>query len=133
MVRAGVRNGSARRHDFDHERLDVYRAALEFASWRRGLVRRIPRGNADLVDQITRASRSVTLNIAEGSGENSPADKVRFFRMARRSATECAAALDLMAIERMVAEDALLSGRELLWRIVSMLTKLIASRQPPDA
>ncbi len=121
------------RHHFDHERLDVYRVSLEFACWRRGLVRRMPRGDADLGDQITRASRSVTLNIAEGSGEKSPADKVRFFRMARRSATESAAALDLMEIERMFGGDALQTGRELLWRIVSMLTKLIASREPPDA
>ncbi len=115
-------------HEFDHDRLDVYRVALEFASWRRALVRRIPKGNADLADQISRASRSVVLNIAEGSGELSAADKVRFFRMARRSATECAAALDLIVKECLLGEDAVCAGRELLWRIVSMLTRMIRGR-----
>ncbi len=116
-------------HHFDHERLDVYQASVEFACWRRALVRRLPRGNADLADQITRASRSVSLNIAEGSGERSPPDKRRFYRMARRSATECAAALDLMAAERLLGEEALRAGRELLWRIVSMLSRMTETRR----
>jgi len=34
------------------------------------------------------------LNIAEGAGESSPNEKVRFYRMARRSAIECAGILD---------------------------------------
>lgn len=37
------------------------------------------------------------LNIAEGGSEFSLADKLRFYRMARRSVAECAAALDLIA------------------------------------
>ncbi len=125
--------GADARHHFDHERLDVYRVTLEFACWRRALVRRLPRGNWDLGDQITRASRSVALNIAEGSGERSPKDKRRFLRMARRSGTECAAALDLMVAEGLLGEDALQDGRELLWRIVSMLSRMTEPRKRPDA
>ena len=94
-------------HRFDHEKLDVYAAALEFTAWRRGLVRRLPRGNADLTDQLTRAGHSIALNIAEGSGEFSAADKARFFRMARRSATECAAALDLIRREHLLPIEVL--------------------------
>ena len=47
------------------------------------------------------APRSV-LNIAEGCGRRSPADKTRFCSMARGSATECAAIVDLLAARGLV-------------------------------
>ena len=54
---------------FDHERLDVYQAARQFKRQLRELLPLIPRGNADLVDQLRRAARSITSNIAEASGK----------------------------------------------------------------
>lgn len=78
----------------DHERLEVYQLGREL---RRGLVALtavVPRGNAEVLDQLNRAALSVKLNIAEGSGEFSPKEKVRFYRIARRSACECAALMD---------------------------------------
>jgi four helix bundle protein len=71
----------------------VYRIALEFQTLACQLVPR--RGYAELRDQLDRASISIVLNIAEGCGRRSPADKGRFYSMARGSATECAAILDL--------------------------------------
>ncbi len=81
---------------FHHRQMDVYRVALDFAVWRHAL--KLPKGNGDLSDQLSRASTSILLNIAEGSGEFSPPDKQRFYRMARRSAVDCAAALDLLEV-----------------------------------
>lgn len=78
----------------DHERLEVYQLGREL---RRGLIALtagVPRGNAEVLDQLNRAALSVKLNIAEGSGGFSPKEKVRFYRIARRSACECAALLD---------------------------------------
>ena len=49
-----------------------------------------------LRDQLFRASSSVVLNIAEGSGKTSPADKRRYFAIALGSFRESCAALDLM-------------------------------------
>jgi len=43
-----------------------------------------------LVWVYQRAATSVPLNIAEGAGEYSGAEKSRFYRIAKRSATECA-------------------------------------------
>ncbi len=107
-----------------HEKLDVYQVALEFAVWRR---RRLilPRGHADLADQLTRAASSIVLNVAEGAGEFSLKEKRRFYRLARRSATECAAALDLLEACAGLPTNALEPGRSLLDRIVAMLTKLV--------
>ncbi|HSJ31524.1 MAG TPA: four helix bundle protein, partial [Longimicrobiales bacterium] len=80
----------------DHERLDVYKLARELARVGNVVVQQVPPGRADLVDQFRRISLSVPLNIAEGAGEFAPKEKARFYRIAKRSATECAAVLDHM-------------------------------------
>ena len=59
----------------DAEKLDAYRVALEFQALAGQLVPR--RGYAELRDQLDRASISIVLNIAEGCGRRSPADKDR--------------------------------------------------------
>ena len=108
-----------------HERLDVYRCAIEFHSLARNIVRALPRGNADLADQLTRASRSAVLNIAEGAGKSGRTHQARYWGDARGSALECGACLDVAALEEIVDAGLLLKGKELLERIVSMLTKMI--------
>jgi four helix bundle protein len=62
--------------------------------------------------------------VAEGAGEYSPADKHRFYRMARRSATESAAVLDIIQRRGHSAPDLLQQARDLLVRIVSMLIRM---------
>ena len=113
--------------EFDHDRLDVYRAAIEFVALANGVVERLPRGRGYLADQLQRASTSIALNIAEGAGEFSGKDKVRFYRMAKRSATECAAILDVVRGLALTDPNALQPGRELLLRIVSMLIRMARS------
>jgi len=53
------------------------------------------------------------------------ADKAKHFTIARGSAMECAAHLDVMRIDDLVAEEDYAGALELLERIVSMLTKMI--------
>jgi four helix bundle protein len=72
---------------FDHEKLDVYRAGIELVILIDQIVEHLPRGRAYLADQLQRAGSSVPLNIAEGAGEYSGNEKIRFYRMAKRSAT----------------------------------------------
>jgi four helix bundle protein len=111
-------------HTFDHEKLDVYRAAIEFVILVDKVVEQFPRGRAYLADQLLRAGTSISLNIAEGAGEYSGSEKIRFYRMAKRSATECASILDICKQLRMVDEELFVKGRELLVRVVAMLTKM---------
>ena len=75
--------------------------------------------------QLDRASVSIVLNIAEGAGRRTPADKARFFAIARGSATECAAVLELLAARTVLTAQAHRHGRGLLVRIVQMLTRLM--------
>jgi len=109
---------------FDHERLDVYQAAIDFVVLANDVVERLPRGRGYLADQLQRAATSIPLNIAEGAGEYSAAEKARFYRIARRSATESAAILDVCRKLKLATEDRYGMGRELLVRVVSMLVRL---------
>ena len=110
---------------FEHERLDVYKAAIAFLALVDEILERLPKGRGHLADQLERAATSILLNIAEGAGEFATNEKARFYRMARRSATECAAVLDLCRTRKLVPEDRLDVGRDLLVRIVAMLTRMI--------
>jgi four helix bundle protein len=51
---------------------------------------------ASLKDQLDNAASSVVANIAEGAGEFSGKEKARFYRMARRSAVEIAAWVEIV-------------------------------------
>jgi len=109
---------------FDHERLEVYGVAIEFVAVAASLVEDLPRGRAYLADQLQRAAASIVLNIAEGAGERSAADKARFYRFACRSATESAAILDVIRTLELTDSTRLQPGREYLLRIVQMLVRL---------
>ena len=108
---------------FDHERLDVYRVALDFLVHADGVIRALPRG-AYFCDQLGRAALSVVLNIAEGAGKVSAGDKRRYYLTARGSATEAAALLDALLRVGLLEEAGQLEGKQMLIRIVSMLVKL---------
>jgi len=118
---------------FDFERLDVYNVAIEFVAVANAIKRRLPEGYADLADQLQRAATSIVLNIAEGAGEYSRAEKARFYRFARRSAFECAAVLDIMLKLHLADATEASNGRDLLDRIGAMLTKMATQLEKPGS
>jgi four helix bundle protein len=108
-----------------HTRLRAYADAVRFAEAVHSLLAELPRGQADLANQLQRAATSIVLNIAEGAGEYSRKEKTRFYRIARRSANECSATLDLCAAFRVANAQSLATARELVDGIGAMLTGLI--------
>ncbi len=116
---------------FDHENLDVYRVALAFVSWAFEVCRKLKGMNRHARDQLLRASQSIPQNVAEGNGKWSPADRRRYLEIARGSAQECAATVDVLTVCRAISELEAQPGKELLHRLVSMLTKM-AARLPDD-
>jgi four helix bundle protein len=60
--------------NFDHERLDVYQEAIRFVSWVDGLLEDLPRSLA-AHSPLDRASTSIPLNLAEGNGKYTAADR----------------------------------------------------------
>ena len=109
---------------FDHEKLDVYREAIAFCGWVGEFLASMS-AKAAAKDQLDRASTSIPLNIAEGNGKFSARDRARFFEMARGSALECAACLDVLLVRKLTKEELVAAQKERLVRIVEMLVGLL--------
>jgi four helix bundle protein len=114
---------------FDHEKLDVYHLELDFISWVTPLLEEAAQRSAgktrEVCDQLDRASLSTLLNTAEGNGKRQRQVRAKFFDDARGSATECAACLDALVAKKIAPEERIISGKQMLVRIVSMLCGLI--------
>ena len=102
----------------------MYQCSIEFAAIATDLCNAIPRGHTVLRDQLRRAAFSVPLNIAEATGRVSAADGAQHFAIARGSAMECAAVLDIIRLLGVLTDDQHRQAAELLARMVSMLSKL---------
>ena len=109
----------------DHEKLTVYQIAVEFVILADEVVKCLPRGKGYLSDQLQRAALSITLNIAEGAGEFAIDEKSRFYRMAKRAATECSGILEICQKLQLIEASLYTKGRDLLIQIVSMLIKMV--------
>jgi four helix bundle protein len=104
--------------------LDVYKCALDHLKAVQSLLRSIGKGESDLKDQLKRAAVSIPLNIAEGSGKVTLADRSRFFAIDRGSAMECAAIFDCVDILRPELNGELLFAKNLAGRLVAILSKM---------
>jgi four helix bundle protein len=119
---------------FDHEKLIVYQESISFIKWASDIVTKM-NGNSVLKDQFDRASMSIALNIAEGNGKLSIKDRYRYFKIARASAFECAACLDIFQAKNIIHDEIHKTGKQELHKIISMLIKLgqsIGSRVSED-
>jgi four helix bundle protein len=99
----------------------VYRVALELQSQASVLALR---ADAVVRDQLRRASLSIVLNIAEGAGQRSRPQKRHLYSIARGSAMESAAVLDVLRGTGVASPSEHRAARGLAVRIVQMLTRL---------
>jgi four helix bundle protein len=109
---------------FDHERMDVYRRALEFVRVAATIRQKLVPGHGALADQLDRAAVSTALNIAEGAGEFARREKARFHRIARRSAMESAAILDVVRALELAEDGQVRVGKGQLVEMVGSLVGL---------
>ena len=109
---------------FDHEKLDVYREAIDLCGWVGEFLAAIS-AKTVAKDQLYNASTSIPLNIAEGNGKFSARDRARFLEIARGSALECAACLDVLFVRKLASETQVAEQKERLARIVQMLIGLL--------
>jgi len=106
------------------QKLRVYQRSIEFLALVLDVINALPKGHAELADQLLRAAQSQPRNIAEGAGRRTTVDQARFYTHARGSAMESAAALDTMRVMKLVDEATYARGIDLLEGIVAMLTKM---------
>ena len=109
---------------FHHEKLTVYKRALEFTTWSQHLIESVTKKTSTR-DHLERPGDSIALNIAEGNGKFSQKDRARFFQIAHGSALEAAACLDLLVARGCCAGGAISKGKATLEEIVKMLFKLL--------
>ncbi len=111
---------------FSHEKLIVYKRSLDFVEFVEKILSRM-KDRLNVYDQIDKSSTSIPLNIAEGTGKFSVKDKNKYYDIARGSATESAACLDVMFKRNRITEEENIEGKEILYDIVSMLVGLVRS------
>ena len=109
------------RSPFLHERLLAYQHALAFYRIARSIRVQLPRGLADLGDELFRAAGSICRNLVEGAASYSRDQKRRYVRIALGSAGECACILDQLEIEQ-AAPVALLSDARARVSSATLLT-----------
>jgi four helix bundle protein len=106
----------------DVERLDAYNVALELQALASEF--RFPRALAHLRDQLDRAATSIVLNIAEAVGRRGAGERAHFYVIARGSAMECAAIIDIIRGRGVAPPARCDRARALIVRSVQMLTRL---------
>ena len=108
---------------FGHEKLDVYRAAIDYVGWAYRFCEKLT-GHRNAKDQLLRASQAIPLNIAEGNGKATEGDRRRYFEIARGSALECGAVQDVLQVCGAISTEESEAAKMNMDRIVAMLTRL---------
>ena len=128
MLTAGAETGIATMisstMSIGHEKLDVFRMAIEYVAWVVTVSLRLKGDNRHAQDQWLRASQSIPLNIAEGNGKTTSADRRRFFEIARGSALECAAIQDVVEVLGILEAGENRQHKKELDRIAAMRRRL---------
>lgn len=105
------------------EDLDVYKKSREFRKEISELVSRFPKEEQyRLSDQLIRASRSVTAQIAEGFGRYHHQENIKFCRIARGSLSEIHDHLNVAIDENLINADEhshLIEKKETLMRLIN--------------
>src|ERR1700677_5367829 len=100
---------------FDHEKLDVYCVELAFIAWIAAFLHDTSQSSGpyrrELMEQLDRASLSLLLNTAEGTGKVQGQQRAKFFDDARGSAFECAACLMRRSPKGFVSVDRVRAGK----------------------
>lgn len=109
---------------FDFQKLTVYQKAKGFVNATDAMLTN-ETVDKNLRDQMHRASVSIMLNIAEGSARMSKKDRRNFYGIARGSAYECVAVLDILSDRRIIALETYNAMFGLLEEISKMLWAMI--------
>jgi molybdopterin synthase sulfur carrier subunit len=112
---------------FNFQKLKVYNNAIEFVSDIYILTKKFPKEELyGIVNQIRRASISISLNIAEGSS-SSKTEFRRYIRMARGSIYECVSLLEISLKLKYISVDEYKNYYQKCASLSQMISALIKS------
>ena len=106
-----------------YENTIIYARTTELLKLCHASLSAFPPGYAFLADQLRRASSSILLNFSEGYGKSSKRDARRYFAIARGSANEVAAILDVARTFGIVEPEPHAEGKELCDHLARMLSR----------
>ena len=104
-----------------HTNTRIHRRGLELVRLSHQVTYQLPPGYAFLSDQLKRASASVVLNYAEGTGKSSARDRRRFFTIAKASACEVAAIFDVAHAFELIDGDTREAANDIADHLAAML------------
>jgi four helix bundle protein len=110
---------------FEFQKLEVYKKAKMFHVNSKKIISE-NKLERFVIDQLGRASFSIPLNVAEGSGKFSKADRKNYFTTARASVFECVAILDILRDECKITNtnfDKMIKDADELSRILYSMIK----------
>ncbi len=114
--------------EFSFEALEVYQKSRVLVSDIYRLLRCFPQDERyGLCDQLRRASTSITANIAEGSGRQSPKEKIHFIEISYGSLMEVFCELQTATDLKYITESKLDEMRLQITDIAKMLSGLRTS------
>ncbi len=118
---------------FDFENLKVYQKSLEYIDFVYGITRDFPKDEVfSLTNQFRRASVSICLNIAEGSG-GSKAEFNQFLKISRRSVRECVAVTEISFRRNFISTEGKKQSRVFCLELSRMLNGLMKSLKNKDS
>ena len=123
-VADSMENRMNKNNQLHHEKWEVYQVSIQFLALVSVLIKKLPRGNGEIKDQLKRASLSIILNTSEGYGEYGPDDRSKFYEIAKSSSPESVAIVDVCKILEIISEEEYNKEKNILYRIVCMLVKL---------
>lgn len=113
---------------FKFEKLLVYQKALKYVERIYLVTKEFPKEEKyGLVDQLRRASVSITTNIAEGSGRYHTRDYTQFLRIARSSLHECVALLKISLDQQFITSKDYSDTYDQLEELARMISGLMNS------
>jgi four helix bundle protein len=115
---------------FAFENLEVYKLSIQWVETTESLLENIKgKVSRTFCDQLTRASLSIPLNIAEGHGRWHKPDKRNFFWIARGSVFECVPLLEVLMRKELLSENDYDQSREQQTVMGKMLTNLVKAHE----
>ncbi len=113
---------------YDFQNLLVYKKAKILNTKIYRLIRNNRNIDKYIESQLKRASISMVINIAEGSGKSSHKDQKNYYTIARASAYECVSLLEILIDLGVITDEKVSSMLSQFEEISKMLYGLINSR-----
>ena len=115
---------------FNFEDLKVYKKSLDFVDLVYNITKKFPQEeNYRLTSQFIRAATSISLNIAEGSGDTNPQFS-RFLKISMGSIKECIVCVTIAKNQKFISEKENIHLREKLAELSKMTSALIKYLKP---